>query len=150
MIPVSGGHIEVLTTDMRGDDLLVTVTFLDLLEEILETQTQGRAFRQPDRQTFTDHIAEHKQLQILTDLTVVAFLGLLQQRQVLIQHRAFRERDGVDTRHHRSLLIAAPVSRRTTQHLHRFDVTGAEQVRALTEVRELTLGIGRDLAVLQL
>ena len=45
MIPVTGSHIQVLRTDMRRDDLLITVTFLNLLEEVLQTQTKGSTFR---------------------------------------------------------------------------------------------------------
>ena len=135
---------------MRRDDLLVAVTLLDLLEEVLQTQTEGSTLRQPDRQTFTNHIGEHKELELLTDLTVVTFLGFFQEREVLIEHRAFWERDSVDTGHHRSFLIAAPIGSGAGEYLNRLDIPGAQEVRALTEIGEVTLGIGGNSAVLQL
>ena len=69
---------------MRRDNLLITITFLDFLQEVLQAQTECCSLRQPDRQTFAHHVAEHKEFEVLTDLTVVALLGTPRQMTVSI------------------------------------------------------------------
>ena len=81
---------------------------------------------------------------------MVAFLSLFQQYQIFVQHRFLRERDTVNTCHHRSFLVAAPVSCCTTQHLHGLDRLGAQEVRTLTQIGEVTLCISGYMTVLQL
>ena len=59
--------------------------------------TQCSTFRQPHRKSLAYRIGEHEQVHLLTDLTVVTFLVLLQQCQILIQHLLFRESDTTQT-----------------------------------------------------
>ena len=134
---------------MRRDNLLITIAFLDLLQEILETQTESRSFRQPDWQTFSYHIGEHEQLQVFSYAAMVTFLRFFEQRQIFIEHRAFREGNTVDTRHHRTFLVATPVCRSTRKHLDSLDIACTHQVRAFTKVGKVALGISGNRAILQ-
>ena len=129
VIPVTGSHIQLFGADMRGDHLLVAVPLLDFLEEIFESQTEGSTFRQPNRQTFSDHIREHKEFQFFSDFTVVSFLRFFEQGEVFIQHRFLGEGDTIDTGHHRSFFITTPISGRAREHFHCLDGLGREQVR---------------------
>ena len=108
---MSGCHIKVLTADMRRHHLLVTVTLLNFFQEIFQTQAQSRTFRQPHRKTFADTFGEHEKLHFLSYLTMVAFLGFFQQRQILVQHLLFGERDGIHAGHLWTLLVSAPIRR---------------------------------------
>ena len=106
---MSGCHIKVLTADMRRHHLLVTVTLLNFFQEIFQTQAQGRTFRQPHRQSFPNTFGEHEKFHFLSYLTMVALLGFFQQRQILVQHLLFRERNGIYASHLRTLLVSAPI-----------------------------------------
>ena len=147
--PVAGSHIELLAADVGRDHLLVAVALLNLLKEILQAQTQRRALREPDRQALAHHIAEHEELHLLADLAVVALLGFFQQLEIFLQHLLLGERDGVDSRHLRTLLVAAPVSGRGAEHLEGLDGRGGHEVRTATQIRESALGVGRDVTVFQ-
>ena len=150
MIPVTRGDVQLLRSDMRSDNLLIAVTLLDTLQEIFQSQTQCRSLRQPYRQTFADHVAEHEQFHLLAYLTVVTFLGFLQQSQILVKHRFLRERYTVYSCHHWPRSIAAPVGGSTTQHLDCLDRLGAHQVRTFAQVGKVALRIGGYMSVFQL
>ncbi len=134
---------------MGCDHLLVAVTLLDFLEEVLQTEAQGGTFGQPDRQTFAHHVGEHEQLQFFADLAVVAFLGFFEERQVLVEHGFLGEGYTVDTGHHGSCLVAAPVSGGAGEHFDRLDRLGREEVRSFAEVRKIALCIGGYMSVLE-
>ena len=94
---------------MRGYDLLVSVLLLYLAQETLQTVTQLGALGQPHGKSRTYALREHEQFELLAQLAVVAFLGLLQKDEIVVEHRLLGERDTVDTRQHLVLLVAAPV-----------------------------------------
>ena len=50
---VARGYVEVFATDMRRHNLLVTVLLLDLLEKLLQFESELCATREPQRQTGT-------------------------------------------------------------------------------------------------
>ena len=69
---------------MWSDNLLIAETLLNLTQVVLQAQTQLGTLWQPDGQTLTDLVREHEQLHLLTNLTVVALLSLLQHHEILI------------------------------------------------------------------
>ena len=81
---------------------------------------------------------------------MVAFLCLFEQSKILVEHRFLWERDTIYTRHHRSRSIATPISGCTRQHFHGFDRSGGRDMRTLTQVGEVALGVGGYMSVLQL
>ena len=82
--------------------------------------------------------------ELLTDLTVVALLGFLQHRQILIEHLLLGEGDPVETRELLALLVTAPVGTSYAQQLDRLDIARIRHVRATAQVREVALRISRD------
>ena len=78
---------------------------------------------------------------------MVAFLGLLEQSQILVEQLLLRERDSIYTRHLRTLLIATPVGRARAQHLESLDWSRTHQVRTTTQVSKRTLSIRSDMSV---
>ena len=138
---VAAGHIEVLATDMRCYHLLVAIARLYLAQHILHAEAQFCAFGQPDGQSLAHALREHEQLHFLSNLPMVAFLGLFQHYQIFVKHLFLRERDAVKTLHLLSCGVATPES---TGHAGEFDSLykpGVEQMGAFAQVGECTLGI---------
>ena len=150
VVPVARSNVELLAADVRCHNLLISISFLNLLQIVLKAQTDSRAFRQPDWQTFAHHIAEHKQFHFLANLAVVAFLGLLEQNKILVQKFLLREGDGVDAGELLALLVATPVGTGHAQHFHGFDYRCVEQVRTAAKVGEVALFVEADFAVFQI
>ena len=146
---MSGSDIEVLTTDVRSDHLLIAETLLHLAQMILQTEAQLRSLRQPDRQTLTHLLGEHEELHLLTDLTVVAFLGLLKHHEVFVEHLLLGEGDTIQALHLLTGCITTPESTSHAGQLHCLDLTCIHEVRTATEVGEVTLCIGSDRTVFQ-
>ena len=134
---------------MRRDDLLVTVLLLHIAQEVLQPVAQRSAFGQPQRQSGSDPRRETKQLELLAQFAVVAFLGLLQHRQVLVEHRLFREGDAVDTGQHLVVLVAAPIGAGDRGQLDRLDEARVRQVRPAAQVGKITVRVEADRTVLE-
>ena len=147
---VSGSDIEQFVADRRTHYFLIVVTGLNAAQELLQTDTQCGALRQPHRQTLTYRIGEHEQVHFLADFTVVAFLGLFQQYEIFIQHFLFRESDAVDTGHHFAVFLSAPVCAGNGSQFDGFDRCGSHQVRTTAQVGKRALRIGGDVTVFQL
>ena len=135
---------------MRSHYLLVTIFLLDTFQEIFQLQTQLRTAWQPQRKTCSHCCRECKQFQLLTDLTMVAFLGFFHQYQVFVQHLLLREGDTVKTNQLFAFFVATPVCTGYAHYLNGFQVRGIRQVRTAAEVCKRTLRIGRNLTVFQL
>ena len=147
---VTRSDIQVLRSDTRSDNLLIVIRFQNTAEKLLKAQTKLSAFRQPDRQTLTHTLGEHEEFHFLSDLSVVALLGLLEHDKILVEHLLLRERDSVDTCHLLTLGIATPESTCNTCYLDGLDVTGRQQVRTGAEVGEVALSVCSDRSVFQI
>ena len=146
---VSRSHVQLLVADMRGDDLLVAVFFLHVAQELFEPVPERGAFRQPQGQTLSHALRETEQFEVLAQLAVVAFLGLLHHHEVFVEHRLLGERDAVDARQHLTFLVAAPIGAGNRQQLDGLDRTRVGDVRAAAEVGEIAVGIERNGAVFE-
>ena len=142
-------NIEALAADTRTDNLLIVIRLQERTEQLLQAETELSALWQPDRKTLTYTLREHEEFHLLTDLTVVALLSLLENNQVLIEHLLLREADTVDTGHLLALGITAPESTSHTCNLHSLDKTSVQQVRTTAKVGEIALGICGDGTILQ-
>ena len=80
---------------------------------------------------------------------MVAFLGLLEQHQVLLEHLLFGEGNAIDAGELRAGLVTAPIGTGKRHHLHGLDNAGRGDVRATAQVGEVALGIGSDVTVFQ-
>ena len=93
---------------------------------------------------------ECKKLHLAAEFAVVAFLGFLEQSEVLVEHLLLGECDAVDAHELVALLVTAPVGSGERGDLDSFDGGCGGDVRATTEVGKASLGIGCDGAVLKL
>ena len=134
---------------MRCHYLLVTVAFLDFLEEIFETQAQCSAVWQPDRQALANHIGEHEKFEFLADFAVVALLGFFEHGDVFFQHLLLREADTVNAGKLLAGFVATPVSTSQAQYLDSLHIACRWNMRALAEVGEFALIVKGNLAVLE-
>ena len=142
-------NIEALAADARTDNLLIVIRLQERTEQLLQAEAELSALWQPDRKTLTYTLREHEEFHLLTDLTVVALLSLLENHQVLIEHLLLREADTIDTGHLLALGITAPESTSHTCNLHSLDKTSVQQVRTTAKVGEIALGICGDGTILQ-
>ena len=142
-------YIETLAADTRTDNLLIIIRLQERTKQLLQAEAELSALWQPDRKTLTYTLREHEEFHLLTDLTVVALLSLLENNQVLIEHLLLREADTVDTGHLLALGITAPESTSHTCNLHSLDKTSVQQVRTTAKVGEIALGICGDGTILQ-
>ena len=142
-------NIETLATDTWADNLLIVVRLQERTKQLLQTQAELCTLWQPDRKTLSYTLREHEEFHLLTDLTVVTLLSLLENYQVLIEHLLLREADTVDTGHLLALGITAPESTCHTCNLHCLDKASVHQVRTTAKIGEIALGICGDGTILQ-
>ncbi len=141
---VARSNIKTLASDTRSDNLLIVVWLQETAQQFLQAQTQLCALWQPDRQTFTNTLREHKELHLLTNLAVVALLSLLKHSEIFVEHLLLREGDTIDTSHLLALCIATPESSGNACNLDSLDSASAHEVRTFTEVCKRSLCIGSD------
>ena len=80
------GDIKLLVADVRRDHLLVAVLLLHAPQELLQPVAQRSSLGQPQRQALAHALRKSEQFEVLAQLAVVAFLGLLHHREVLVEH----------------------------------------------------------------
>ena len=134
---------------MRSDNLLIAETLLHLAQVVLQAQTELGTLWQPDGQTLADLIAEHEQLHLLTNLTMVALLSLLQHHEILVEHLLLGERDTIQALHLLTSSVTTPEGTGNTRQLDGLDFARIHEVRTTAEVGEVTLRICRDRTVFQ-
>ena len=106
---------------MRGDYLQVTIFLLDFAQELLETVAQCGTFRQPERQTFAHCLGECEEFHLLAQLAMVAFLGLFEESEILIEHLLLGEGDAVDSDELIAFLVASPICAGQREYFHGLD-----------------------------
>jgi hypothetical protein len=82
------------------------------------------------------HFVDVEQVELATELSMIALLGLLEHVQVLLQLVLGRPRRAVDALQHLVLRVAAPVR---ASHLHQLEVpelARARHVRAAAQILE--------------
>ena len=142
-------HIEVLTTNMRSDNFLITKILLDFAQHILQAETQVSSLWQPDGKTLTYTVGEHEELHLLANLAMVAFLGFLEHDEILVEHLFLGERNAIEALHLLALGISTPESTSHTGELHGLDETCGDKVRTAAKVGEVALRICGDGSVLE-
>ena len=146
---VAGRFVEVEVADVGRDDLVVAAPPLLVAQEAFERAAQHRALGQPHRKPAADLRRDHKQLQLLAELAVVAALGLFAETEELVKLRLLGEGDAVEPGELRAGDVAAPVRSGDVEQLDGLDRPGARQVRPPAQVGEVALLVERDLPVVQ-
>ena len=143
-VPMSGFLPQGLVDHLRAFDLLVAVVLVDAAHVLLHALPKRPSFGVPKHQT-RRVVVDVKQVQLAPKLAVVAFFGLLQQRQMLLQFILGRPGGAVDALQHLVAVVAPPVG---TGHLHQLEMlesTGAGHVRAAAEVLKKAFTVERNI-----
>ena len=82
---MSRGSEESDPSDMRCEDLGVTLLGQLAADKILHLLSQDRSFGSPENQALTDGIIDMEEAEFLAKLAVIAFLGLLQQGEPFLK-----------------------------------------------------------------
>ncbi len=118
-------------------DVLVALTSLQPQDEFLHLAPDGRPLRGQQRQSTTDHFVDQEQIEILSQLAVVALGGFLEHLQVVLELRQGREGGAVDAGQLLVALTALPVGARNREQPKGAELPGIRHVRAQAEVDEV-------------
>jgi hypothetical protein len=80
---------------------------------------------------------------------MVAFLGLFEHNQILVEHFFLRESDAVKTCQLRPFFVATPIGTCRTQYFYGFNIRSVGQMRTPAKIGETALSVGGDGSVLQ-
>ena len=127
---------------MWRNNLLISKTFLNLAQVVLQAQAKLRSLGQPDGQTLAHLVGEHEEFHLLSDLAVVALLCLFEHDEVFVEHLLLGERDAVEALHLLAGSITAPEGSCHGGQLDGLNLACVHQVGATTEVSERSLGVG--------
>ena len=136
MIPVTWCHVKILVSDMRSDNLLITIVFLNLCKILLKAVTQSCTSWEPHRETFANHVGEHEKLKFTTEFAVVTFLRFLKKNEVFLKFFLLREGDTVDTCELLAVFITTPVSASDWSELHCLDAWCIRDMRSAAQISE--------------
>ena len=136
--------IEVLTTNMRSNNFLISKVFLNFAQHFLQAETKVSSLWQPDGESLAYTVAEHEEFHLFSNLAMVALLGFLEHHEILVEHLLLGERHAIKTLHLLALSISTPESTSHTCQFHGLDETCGNEVRTATEVGECALRVCRD------
>ena len=143
VLPVTAAFPERTAQDDRGTYLDVAVTLMHFAPVIDERIAKHHALRQEEREARA-LVEQHKETEVLAELSVVALLRFLDAGDVRVEVRLLFECGRVDTLQHLVLLGAAPVRAGDAHELDVFNLAGTCDVRACAEVHKLALPIEAD------
>src|SRR5439155_4154832 len=133
------------SADVRRRDDLIAPLQVDVAREVLEDLPNDSALRVPDDETGAELRRKREQVELASELAVVAALGLLEAVEVVLQLLFRRPRRPVDALQLRALLVAAPVGARHAQQLEVADLRRRFHMRAQAQVGELAVvSVQRD------
>ena len=144
---VARGVEQPLLGDVRGADVLEPLLDVPPADVVLHLALDDAALGVEDRQARADLVGEAVQVQLTTELAVVAALGLLDAVEVVVERLLGLPRGAVDALKLLVLLVAAPVRRRGPHQLEGRDPLGRRQVRASAEVLPGHLAVAVEVVV---
>src|SRR5262249_47745118 len=134
--------------DVRGIDWLVAALEQLLADEALQQVPDGSPFGHPQDQTATHGGADGEQAELLAQEAVIAFLGLLQLMEILVEVLLTEKGGAVEALQLRTVGVVFPVGTGDTEELERPDLAGVGNVRPTAQINELALAVeaqgGRD------
>jgi hypothetical protein len=142
MLPVPRLLPQLLVDEHGGGNLLVPAGIEVLAGKFLELAHDEHAVGQPEGLA-RRHIEEVEQIQLTSELAVIALLGLFEPPQVLVELLLGRPRRAVDPLQHRVLLVAAPVGAGRGEKPEGPELPRGGHVRTTAEIDEVALPIER-------
>ena len=124
--------VKAESTDVRGEDLLVSTLPQLLQKKLLHLVPHNRPVRGPHDQPLAYLIIDQEQIQLLTQLAMIALESLLLCLQTGLKLLLARESCPVDPLQHLVFLIPAMVSTCQPQQLERLNLPRALYVGAGT------------------
>ncbi len=125
---MTGSYIQLFLSDMRGDNLLIAVLFLNAFEKLFQIVAKDSTFREPQWKSLSYALRKMKKFHFFPDFSMVAFLGFFQNDKIFFQKFLFWERDGVNTRQLFILFIATPISTGYAEKFYGFYIACVWQV----------------------
>ena len=107
-LPVPRLLPELLVDEQRRRDLLVAPRVETLPRELLQLADEDHAAGQPEGRP-RGHVVELEEVELTSQLAVIALLGLLEPPEVLVQILLGEPGGAVDALEHRVLLAPSPV-----------------------------------------
>ncbi len=141
---VAGGLVELELADVRREDLRVALLAQFLADEVLQFLADDGAVRRPEDEALADVIVDDEELQVATELAVVAGLGLLDALEVLREFFPGREGGAVDALELLVVLVAAVVGAGDREQLEGLQLARVAHVGARAEVDELAILVKRN------
>ena len=139
---MAGRLPQLLADDGRRAHLLEAAVTAHLAGPALEGPPEDHPARVPERCRRRLGV-EAEQVEVSAELAVIALLRLGPPPQVLIELFLGRPDRAVDPLEHRPLLVAAPVGAGHAEQLERADLARARDMRALAQVDEGAVLVGR-------
>ena len=133
---------------MRRVYQLVAVQPMLLAPKVLDDASRPRTLGVPDDQPRPGLVVDREEVELPSEESMVALLGLLDAVEVLVEGILRLEGRPVDALEHRAVLIAAPIRARHVQQLERRNPPRRFDVRPCTQIFESTVPVRGDLLVL--
>ena len=144
---VARGLEQPLLGDVRRADVLEALLDVALADVVLHHPLDHPALGVEDRQAGPDLVGKAEQVELATQLAVVAPLGLLDAVEVLLEGLLGLPGGAVDALELLVLLVAPPVRRGGPGQLERRDALGRGQVRTAAQVLPGHLALAVDVVV---
>ena len=136
-VGVAGGLPQVEARDVRRVDQRITALQILVAHPVFELFADDAALGMEEDQAGAGQFLNAEQVQFLAQLAVVAFLGLFDLFEVLVQVLLGKERGSVDALQLLVVFVALPVGAGDRKQLERLDLRSVGNVRAAAEVDEV-------------
>src|SRR5216683_3035017 len=143
-ICVAAGFPEVEAHDVRGKDEVVAALEQFVAEPVLDNLSNEAALGMPEDETGAGFLLNAEEVELDTELAVVAALGFFKTVQMFVQLFLREESHGVNALELGIALLALPVGAGDVHELERMDALGRRDVRAAAEVDEFSGGVEGD------
>ena len=144
---VPGGVEQPVLADVGGADVVEALLEVPTADVVLHLPLDHATLGVEDRHARPDLVGERVEVELATELAVVAPLGLLDAVEVLLERLLGLPGGAVDALELLVLLVAAPVRRCAAHQLEGGDPLGGRQVRAAAQVGPLGLAVATDVVV---
>ena len=142
VLVVTRGLPEINVEHVGGHNLLETTLLVLSTDERDESVVDAGSVGEEEARSGGD-LVEEPQLLVLSDLSVVSLLGLLEPLHVLLQLLVVGERDTVDTLQRGVIGVSKPVGGRVFGDAHSLDLVTVGDMRSSTEIDKGSRTVGK-------